>query len=67
MTGLTQDGTYRNTHPVHGVVVEIAQALHDELGTPEPVKVHILEDPVGADGEEDVLLQLLVLGKLFHG
>ncbi len=36
-----------------------AEAVEDQLGAPELVEVHFLQDPVVADGEQYVLLELV--------
>ena len=53
--------------PVHGAVIPGAQTVKDQFRTPIFIKVDILQDSVAADGQQDILLQLLVLGKRFHG
>jgi hypothetical protein len=38
-----------------------AEAVEDQLGASELVKVHFLQDPVVADGQQYVLLELVTM------
>ena len=62
-----QDGDDGDAHPLHALLVVGAEAVEHEAGAAVPVEAHVLQDAVGADGEQDVLLQLQVLRVGLHG
>ena len=64
---LTQNGADGNAHSVHGALVPRAEAIQDEPGAPELVEVDLLQDAVVADGQQHVLLQLVILRERLHG
>ena len=44
-----------------------AEAIQDEPGAPELVEVDLLQDAIVADGQQHVLLQLVILRERLHG
>ena len=53
--------------PVHGAVIPGTKTVQDQFGAAIFIKVDILQDSVAAYCQQDILLQLLMLGERFLG